>query len=420
MRETGLEMNDFTAFGLQPVIMQALTKIEFTTPTPIQTEAIPVALLGKDILGTAGTGTGKTGAFGIPAISHLLNNPHDSALIMTPTRELAVQVMDMLRQLLGNETSIKTALLIGGQDIKRQLTQLKSRPRLIVGTPGRINDHIQRRKIDMVSVRYVVLDETDRMLDMGFGIQIDKILAKMPKKRQTLLFSATLPDNILKLTSKYLIDPVRITVGSVSEPTENVKQETIHLTEAERYGELVNQLEKRDGSVIVFVKTKMDADKISKRLRDHSHKSAAIHGDLKHSQRSKVILGFRNRESRVLVATDIAARGLDIPHIEHVINYDLPHCPEDYIHRIGRTGRAGAEGEAVNLVTPQDRRRWRAICNLINPEEAAKMGAERKGSRGDSRKDSRRPKPIFRVRKSTNDEAAPARRPKRKPFKRAA
>jgi superfamily II DNA/RNA helicase len=409
-------MNDFTTFGLQPVILQALQKLEFTTPTPIQSEAIPVALLGKDVLGTAGTGTGKTGAFGIPLISHLINNPHDSALIMAPTRELAVQVMDMLRKLLGNETNIKTALLIGGQDIKRQLTQLKMQPRLIVGTPGRINDHIQRRKIDMVSIRFVVLDETDRMLDMGFGIQIDKILAKMPKKRQTLLFSATLPDNILKLTSKYLIDPVRITVGSVSEPVENVKQETIHLTEGERYGELITQLNKRDGSVIVFVKTKIDADKISKKLRDHSHKSAAIHGDLKHSQRSKVILGFRNRENRVLVATDIAARGLDIPHIEHVINYDLPHCPEDYIHRIGRTGRAGAEGEAVNLVTPQDRRRWRAICNLINPEEAAKMGAERKGPR----KDDRRGKPNFRVRKSTNDEASPSRRPKRKPFKRAA
>jgi ATP-dependent RNA helicase DeaD len=362
-------MQNFDSLGLPPVLMHALAHLKFTTPTPIQAEAIPPALLGKDILGTAQTGTGKTAAFGIPLITRLLNNPNDCALVMTPTRELAVQVMTMLEQLIGSNSNIKTALLIGGESMPKQFRQLNARPRLIVGTPGRINDHLARRTVKLSNTCFLVLDETDRMLDMGFGVQIDKIIAHMPKQRQTLLFSATLPSNILKLSSKYLIDPVRVSVGDTHAPIARIKQETIQVTEADKYGQLLVQLQQREGSIIVFIKTKWGADKMAKKLRAINHRAEAIHGDLRQHQRDRAINAFRNQECRIMVATDIAARGLDIPHIEHVINYDLPQCPEDYIHRIGRTARAGAEGAAINLITPQDGKKWSAIRRLLNPGE---------------------------------------------------
>lgn len=365
----GIIMQNFDTLGLRPELLCALAKLNFTTPTPIQAAAIPVALEGRDIMGTAQTGTGKTGAFGIPLISHLLNNPKNSALVMTPTRELAAQVMDMLRKMLGHDSRISTALLIGGESMHKQLRQLQSRPRLIVGTPGRINDHLQRRSVKFNNTHFLVLDETDRMLDMGFGVQIDRILTHLPQPRQTLLFSATLPHNILRLSGKYLTKPERISIGSTTATAARVTQETIELAESDKYNQLLTQLQQREGSIIVFVKTKWGADKMAKKLRALKHTADAIHGNLKQNQRDRAILAFRNRETRIMVATDIAARGLDIPHIEHVINYDLPQCPEDYIHRIGRTARAGAEGTAVNLVTPQDGKRWNAIRRLINPGE---------------------------------------------------
>lgn len=368
-------MQTFDTLGLQPELLRALAKLNFTTPTPIQAAAIPPALEGKDIMGTAQTGTGKTGAFGLPLISHLLNNPQDTALVMTPTRELAAQVMDMLQKMLGYNKAVRTALLIGGDSMSKQLRQLQARPRLIVGTPGRINDHLQRGSVKFNNTRFLVLDETDRMLDMGFGVQIDKILTHLPRERQTLLFSATLPNNILKLSGKYLTDPVRISTGSTTAPATRITQETIQLAESEKYGQLLTQLSQRDGSIIIFVKTKWGADKMAKKLRALKHAADAIHGDLRQNQRERAIRAFRNRENRIMVATDIAARGLDIPHIEHVINYDLPQCPEDYIHRIGRTARAGAEGSAVNLVTPQDGKKWGAIHRLLNPHEKQEQKA---------------------------------------------
>lgn len=371
-------MENFDSFNLRPELTQALAKLNFVTPTPIQAASIPLALEGADILGTAQTGTGKTGAFGIPLIAHLLANPQDTALVMTPTRELAAQVMDMMRKMLGH-SKIRTALLIGGEPMPKQFQQLRANPRLIVGTPGRINDHLQRRTVKLDSTRFLVLDETDRMLDMGFGIQIDAILAHMPQQRQTLLFSATLPANILKLSGKYLTDPVRVSTGALNAPAKHVKQETIQLPEAEKYDQLLTQLNQREGSIIVFVKTKWGADKMAKKLRALKHAADAIHGDLRQNQRDRAIRAFRNRDTRVLVATDVAARGLDIPHIEHVINYDLPQAAEDYIHRIGRTARAGAEGMALNLIAPQDGKKWTAIRRLLNPEEKpAKSTAPRK------------------------------------------
>ncbi|MFN8832356.1 MAG: DEAD/DEAH box helicase, partial [Alphaproteobacteria bacterium] len=320
-------MTNFNTLGLPDKLVNNLTHLNFINATPIQAAAIPVALAGNDVMGTAQTGTGKTGAFGIPLIVYLLNNPQGVAVVITPTRELAAQVEDQLRKICGPNIPINTALLIGGAPMWKQNEQLRRSPRLIVGTPGRINDNLERRSLKLKNTGFLVLDETDRMLDMGFGIQIDQILKHMPQERQTLLFSATVPSNIMKLSSKYLKNPERISTGEVNAPAACVKQETLQITEEKKYDQLLLELNQREGSILVFVKTKWGADKMAKKLRILDHRADAIHGDLKQNKRDQVIRSFRNKHSRIMVATDIAARGLDIPHIEHVINYDLPQCP---------------------------------------------------------------------------------------------
>lgn len=383
-------MKNFNELGLPEALIHTLTHMNFTEPTPIQAQAIPHALDGKDILGSAQTGTGKTGAFGVPVIAKLMSEPRGSVLVMTPTRELAVQVMTQLQAMLGKKSKIKTALLIGGEPMPKQLQQLKMRPRLLVGTPGRINDHLERGSLMLHDANFLVLDETDRMLDMGFTVQIEKIIKFMPQKRQTMLFSATLPKNIEKIASKYLTDPVRVAVNAESSPATNIDHKVIELTDGEKYERLLYELEDREGSVILFVKTKYGTEKMATRLSKQGHKADAIHGDLRQNKRDRVIANFRNKKYRILVATDVAARGLDIPHIEHVINYDLPQSPEDYIHRIGRTARAGAKGEAICFVTPSDRGKWKAIHRLMDPEAAAaeeeRTKPARRGNRNSSGK----------------------------------
>jgi len=376
---------DFNGFGLPPKLLQALVRVQFTTPTPIQAQAIPFALQGRDILGSAQTGTGKTGAFGIPLLAKLMDNAEAAALIMTPTRELATQVLAALQQLIP-VPSIRTALLIGGEPMPKQFRQLQAHPRLVVGTPGRINDHLQRGTLKLANTRFLVLDETDRMLDMGFGIQIERIVAHIPKERQTMLFSATLPAGIVKLSSKYLNNPERISAGSMTDAAPNIEQELIHTSDSEKYTKLLEQLEKNKGSAIIFVKTKYGTEKLADKLSKQNLKADAIHGDLRQTRRDKVIQGFRDKKFRILVATDLAARGLDVPHIELVINYDMPQCPEDYIHRIGRTARAGASGKAVNFLTNADRIKWGAIQRLMNPNaprthEPREDRAPRRGGR---------------------------------------
>lgn len=409
-------MDNFQSLDLPAALMQSLEHMKFNTPTPIQQQAIPVAMEGKDILGSAQTGTGKTGAFGIPLVAKLMNSPRGTALVMTPTRELAVQVLDALNKMLGKNSRIKTALLIGGDSMPKQLQQLRARPRLIVGTPGRINDHLERGSLMLHDTQFLVLDETDRMLDMGFSIQIDRILKFLPEKRQTMLFSATLPNNIVNLSKKYLKNPVQISVGATSRPAQNIKHDVVTLVEADKYPKLLEELESRKGSVIIFVKTKRGADKLSLRLRKDKHESEAIHGDLRQSKRDRVIQNFRKNKFRVMVATDVAARGLDIPHIEHVINFDLPQCAEDYIHRIGRTARAGAEGAAVCFVAPSDRGKWRAIDRLLNPEQYA---GEKASNNDDSFKRRRKPNPAgkrpFHFKGKRNNNANPRRGDARKP-----
>ncbi|MBL8713140.1 MAG: DEAD/DEAH box helicase [Alphaproteobacteria bacterium] len=362
-------MENFYTLQLPQPLLLALEKMKFDKPTPIQAQSIPAALEGRDILGSAQTGTGKTAAFSIPMIAKILNDPKATAIVMTPTRELAAQVLDAVKLMLATSPQIKTALLIGGQSMFKQLQQLRARARIIIGTPGRINDHLQQGSLNLSTTSFLVLDETDRMLDMGFGPQIDRVVSRMPKQRQTLLFSATLPPHIVKVSQQYTHNPLRVAVGEVNQPIRKIKQEVVRTVTAEKYNLLKQELRARTGSVIIFVKTKRGADRLALKLNGDGESAAPIHGNLNQNQRNRVIQAFREMKHRIMVATDVAARGLDIPHIEHVINYDLPQVAEDYIHRIGRTARNGAEGSAVCFLTPDDHDLWRDIQLLLNPSE---------------------------------------------------
>jgi ATP-dependent RNA helicase DeaD len=378
-------MENFKLLKIEDSLKNSLEKMKFMKPTPIQAMAIPVALEGKDILGTAQTGTGKTLAFSIPLINKLILDKNAFALVMCPTRELANQVMTAIKSIIGDKINIKTALLIGGESMQRQLRQLGNRSRIIVGTPGRINDHLKRKSLNLSATKYLVLDETDRMLDMGFTPQIEMVLKFVPKEHQTLLFSATLPQNILRISERYLTKPERISAGSTSVPIAKIKQETLQVYKENKYDELIDQFLNRKGSILVFVKTKRSADKMVKRLKEEGHSADAIHGDLRQSKRDRVINSFRKGLKRILIATDVAARGLDIPLIQHVINYDLPQVPEDYVHRIGRTARAGSEGSALTFLTPDDRSMWNSISKLIDPNFKLAPSSLRKGSKSKRR-----------------------------------
>ncbi len=373
-------MENFLSLNLEPTLIESIAKINFKTPTPIQAKAIPIALAGKDILGTAQTGTGKTAAFGIPLVNFLLKTKKETALIMTPTRELASQVMQTMNNLVGRG-NIRTALLIGGDSMQKQLKQMRRNPRLIVGTPGRINDHLKRKTLNLSHTSFLVLDEVDRMLDMGFNPQINQVLQTVPRRHQTLLFSATLPGNILRLAEKYLNNPERISVGSTSTPIEKIKQEVLRVKSGDKYNQLIKEIYFRQGSILIFVKTRRNAEKMVKRLKYDDHDADAIHGNLRQNKRDRVIKAFRNKHFRILVGTDVASRGLDIPAIKHVINFDLPQVPEDFIHRIGRTARAGSEGSALSFVGDEDRGKWNAIQRLIDPNFKSDLDSEGRGRR---------------------------------------
>jgi len=388
-------MENFKLLNIEDSLKNSLEKMKFTKPTPIQAMAIPVALEGKDILGTAQTGTGKTLAFSVPLVNKLILDKNAFALVMCPTRELATQVMAAIKSIISDKINIKTALLIGGEAMQKQLRQLGNRSRIIVGTPGRINDHLKRKSLNLSATKYLVLDETDRMLDMGFTPQIELILKFVPKDHQTLLFSATLPQNIVRISERYLNKPQRISTGSTSVPIAKIKQETLQVFKENKYDQLVDQFIARKGSILVFVKTKRGADKMVKRLKEEGHSADAIHGDLRQSKRDRVITSFRKGLKRILIATDVAARGLDIPLIQHVINYDLPQVPEDYVHRIGRTARAGTEGSALTFLTPDDRSMWNEISKLIDPN----FKPAPRGAKGDSRGGKRGKVPYNKKRK---------------------
>ncbi|MEC7030104.1 MAG: DEAD/DEAH box helicase [Pseudomonadota bacterium] len=357
----------FEQFKLDPFLLEKLAKQEITSPTQIQQEAIPVALAQKDILGSAETGSGKTLAFGLPIVHMLHARPDKKAVIIAPTRELAEQIAKNMQRLLPNRMNI--ALLIGGASIHKQLQQLRRNPQIVIGTPGRMIDHMERKKLKLDDTSILVLDETDRMLDMGFTEQINDIVSQTPDDRQTLLFSATVPKAIAATAKQFLVDPIRIKVGETTKPSDNIQQSFINVDQKKKTNMLIEEAEKREGSIIVFVKTKMGADSLCQQLQRNRFKADTIHGDLRHGRRQRVIRAYHQKRFRILVATDVAARGLDIPHVEHVINYDLPQCPEDYVHRIGRTGRGGRKGSAVAFVSQSDQFKLRAIKRFIGGDD---------------------------------------------------
>ena len=363
-------MNTFKQFDLSESTQLCLEKLKFTEPTEIQGKTLPLALSGQSILGLSQTGTGKTLAFGIPLIEKLLKSDKSKAIVITPTRELAKQVLQALSQLIDDNQNMRSVLLVGGDNIVKQLSRLKRKHRIVVGTPGRINDHLNRKTLSLKDVEYVVLDEADRMLDIGFSVQIDQILETVPKDAQTLLFSATMPKSVLKLTEKYLKDAQTVKVESKGLIVDKIQQEIRRIPDENKKNNLIDEIGRRTGSILVFVKTKRRADKLEYDLKKAtSEKAVAIHGDVRQNKRERIIRDFRNDKFRVLIATDIAARGLDVPHIEHVINYDLPTSPEDYVHRIGRTGRAGREGSALCYISPNDEHLWHAIQVMLDPSK---------------------------------------------------
>ena len=354
-------MNNFSNFDLSNESQKALEGLGFKNPTPIQSKAIPAGLSGQDILANAQTGSGKTLAFALPLIEKIKNNTNSSGLILTPTRELAKQIFSVVNIILSYHEKIRSILLIGGEGIYTQSNSLKKSPQIIIGTPGRINDHLDRGSLNINNCDLVVLDETDKMLEMGFEFQVRDILKTIKNKKQMLMFSATLPNQIIKLSSKYSNNPQRISIQQNEVLNFNIKQDVIKVSPKDKFKELSNQIKKRDGSILVFVKTKYGTEKLSKRLKKDGIKSTALHGGLRQNKRSRIKDNFRDEKFRIMIATDIASRGIDVPHIEHVINYDLPQAPEDFVHRIGRTARAGSVGEALSFITPNDSKIWKSI-----------------------------------------------------------
>lgn len=360
-------MEDFSEFNLSSGLQNSLERLGYTKPTDIQKQAIPHILAGKDVLGTAQTGTGKTGAFLIPLITFLEQKPTEQAIVLAPTRELAQQIFKVALEMVKHNRSLRLALLIGGDAMSKQLFHLKQKPRIIIGTPGRVNDHLNRGTLDLSHTSFVVLDETDRMLDMGFGIQIDDIFKHMPKERQTALFSATLPKQILKLVDNYLTEPVRVSSGELNTVAKNIEQKVMKVQNKQTA--LEELLPTLQGTIIIFVKTQRSADRIMLQLRHAKYKVDALHGGLRQGRRTSVIKNYRDQRFNILVATDIAARGLDIPHIAYVINYDLPDNPEDFIHRLGRTARAERDGIAISFVGGDDQQKWRNIERFLDGKE---------------------------------------------------
>jgi ATP-dependent RNA helicase RhlE len=325
--------------------------------TPIQEQAIPPALEGRDIIGCAQTGTGKTAAFLLPALEQLLKEPHSGPnprmVILAPTRELVIQVTEQAQKMAA-QTSLRVASIYGGSAMKKQIGHLRRGVDVVIATPGRLMDHMRRKNIDFRNVRIVVLDEADRMLDMGFLPDIKQIMSRMPRQRQTMLFSATMPAPILQLTRQFQYEPVKIEVG-ITRPPAAIRQALYPVPKHLKIGLLTALLEQMEvDSMLVFTDTKQEADIVTRQLSQAKISVACIHGDYQQRQRIAALEGFRSGRHQVLVATNIAARGLDVEGISHVINYDVPEHPEDYIHRIGRTARAEAEGDAITLVTPDD------------------------------------------------------------------
>lgn len=358
--------NGFLEFELKDKIIKGIVELGFNTPSPIQKDSIPLILNGHDLIAQAQTGTGKTAAFSIPILNMLKNNSEIEALIITPTRELAIQISDEIFKL-GKFLRTKTICVYGGQSIKRQIELLDKKPQVMVATPGRLLDHLKNNRIKRFNPKIVVLDESDEMLDMGFLDSIEKIFRFIPRDRQTLLFSATMPTPIKNLANKILNNPKSVKIATESVANADIEQKYYIINENERDDAITRLIDViAPQKSIIFTRMKKEADKLSNFLTSKGYKSVCLHGDMEQRERQTAIKSFKENKANILVATDVASRGLDISDVSHVFNYHMPLNPESYVHRIGRTGRAGKKGMAITLVTPLEFRDLKRIKERIN------------------------------------------------------
>ncbi len=354
-----LTNNSFQNFNLPIKIVESLKKLKYTNPTQIQSQSIPPLMEGKDVLAKSHTGSGKTLAFLIPLLAKI-STQKSTGLILVPTRELALQVFEQVKKFDQLGHICKSALIIGGTPMYPQVKQLWARPNIIIGTPGRIIDHLDKKTIPVSAINFLVIDEADRMMDMGFLPQVKDIISCLPKEKQTVLFSATFPPDIKKIAHTFLNEPLLI---ENQEKREKPKIKETHVEVNPNFkGDMLQKLlQSESGTAIVFVKTKHKTERLAHMLAKKGFKVGQIHGNRSQNQRQNAIKSFTSGESRILVATDIAARGIDVFNVSLIVNFDLPHCSDDYIHRIGRTGRAGLEGKAISLITPEERGLWQRM-----------------------------------------------------------
>jgi ATP-dependent RNA helicase DeaD len=389
-------MATFRDLGLSEPLLQALTHLGYEEPTPIQEQVIPALLEGRDVIGQAQTGTGKTAAFGLPLLEFVdPDDPEVQALVLTPTRELCIQVTQALRAY-GERRGISVVAVFGGAPIRDQMSRVKENAQVVVGTVGRVMDLMGRHALVVTSARYVVLDEADEMLDLGFFEDVETILSRCPSGRQTALFSATIPPEIKRLAEQGMYDPVTIKVKAATLTIDTVDQFFVEVSDRDKQEKLVEVVKaERPDQAIIFVRTKIGADRLSRRLNDAGVRVKALHGDMSQGQRDGVMLAFKGERERLLVATDVAARGLDISGVTHVINYDVPNSPDIYVHRIGRTGRVGRSGRAITFITPKQRRDLQAIERHAKTEVgpwSPDGGEEPKRERKPRERETRRPR----------------------------
>jgi len=394
----------FRELGLSESLLEALGHLGYEDPTPIQEQAIPALLEGRDVIGQAQTGTGKTAAFGLPLLEYVdPRDPEVQALVLTPTRELCIQVTQALRAY-GKSKDVSVVAVFGGAPIRDQMSRVKENAQVVVGTVGRVMDLMGRHALVVTSARFVVLDEADEMLDLGFFEDVETILSRCPSGRQTALFSATMPPEIVRLAEQGMYEPVTIKVKAATLTIDTVEQFYVDVTDRDKQEKLVEVVKaERPDQAIIFVRTKIGADRLARRLNDAGVRVKALHGDMSQGQRDGVMIAFKSERERLLVATDVAARGLDISGVTHVINYDVPNSPDIYVHRIGRTGRVGRSGRAITFITPKQRRDLEAIerhaKTEIGPWSAdSPAAAQPKGERKPPEREQREPREARRPR----------------------
>lgn len=368
-----LQLNNFRAMSLAPALLTALEKMSITKPTAIQGQAIPAILSGSDVIAIAQTGSGKTLAFALSTLTRLLNKPESRALVLLPSREMAQQIYKVFLELC-SELPVSVCLAVGGTTGSKQANQLKKNPRLIVATPGRMNDHLTGNKLLLQNVSTVVIDEADRMLDMGFAPQLRNIQGTLRGPRQTLMFSASFGQNVEDIAQLFMNEkPVMIRSTLAEEPVTSLKQKVLFLDRTMKQDRLLDELNATKGGVIVFTGSQESCEKVGEYLKEYGFSTDLIHGGLSQGQRNRVVREFREGTIRIMVATDLLARGIDVPHVAHVVNFDLPFQAEDFLHRIGRTARAGRSGNAITFVTPSDHRMYNKIKIYLQGAEDIKV-----------------------------------------------